>query len=207
MLATMSGSEMEGFRLGAMQGILNEMERGAERTAVQRLVRSPQREKLLRLTFPNTNAGAASADKFMNNLADEIVMRETSKGVLSGSQTAMRGEVVSTIKDAAKRNPVTGLTDLVSRAIGQDFKTIATDQETQVASEVARILVENNPGKLAAIQKDLSGQGIKQVVKKYAPSLLPKLTSMIVNPRTITAQVSTQATDLGVGQQISNMVP
>ncbi len=207
MLATMSGSEMEGFRLGAMQGILNEMERGAERTAVQRLVRSPQREKLLRLTFPNTNAGAASADNFMNNLADEIVMRETSKGVLSGSQTAMRGEVVSTIKDAAKRNPVTGLTDLVSRAIGQDFKTIATDQETQVASEVARILVENNPGKLAAIQKDLSGQGIKQVVKKYAPSLLPKLTSMIVNPRTITAQVSTQATDLGVGQQISNMVP
>ena len=206
-VGTMSASQMEGFRLGAMQGILNEMERGAERTAVQRLVRSPQREKLLRLTFPQTAAGAKSADKFMNNLADEIVMRETSKGVLSGSQTAMRGEVVSSIKDAAATNPITGLTDLVSRAISQDFKTIATKQETQVASELARILVENNPGKLAAIQKDLTGKGIKQVVKKYAPSLLPKLTSMIVNPRTITAQVSTQATDLGVGQQISDIVP
>ena len=36
LIGAMSGSEMEGFRLGAMQGILNEMERGAERTAVQR---------------------------------------------------------------------------------------------------------------------------------------------------------------------------
>ena len=206
LLGGMSGSEMEGFRLGAMQGILNEMERGAERTAVQRLVRSPQREKLLRLTFPQTAAGAKSADKFMNNLADEIVMRETSKGVLSGSQTIMRGEVVSSIKDAAATNPITGLTDLVSRAISQDFKTIATKQETQVASELARILVENNPGKLAAIQKDLTGKGIKQVVKKYAPSLLPRLTSMIVNPRTITSQTSTKATELGVSDQIPNMM-
>jgi len=206
LIGAMSGSEMEGFRLGAMQGILNEMERGAERTAVQRLVRSPQREKLLRLTFPQTAAGAKSADKFMNNLADEIVMRETSKGVLSGSQTAMRGEVVSSIKDAAATNPITGLTDLVSRAISQDFKTIATKQETQVASELARILVENNPGKLAAIQKDLTGKGIKQVVKKYAPSLLPRLTSMIVNPRTITSQTSTKATELGVSDQIPNMM-
>jgi hypothetical protein len=142
----------------------------------------------------------------MNNLADEIVMRETSKGVLSGSQTAMRGEVVSSIKDAAATNPITGLTDLVSRAISQDFKTIATKQETQVASELARILVENNPGKLAAIQKDLTGKGIKQVVKKYAPSLLPRLTSMIVNPRTITSQTSTKATELGVSDQIPNMM-
>jgi len=206
LLGAMSGSEMEGFRLGAMQGILNEMERGSERTAVQRLVRSPQREKLLRLTFPQTAAGAKSADKFMSNLADEIVMRETSKSVLSGSQTAMRGEFVSTIKDAAAPNPVTGLTDLVTRAISKDFKTIATNQETQVASEIARILTENNPTKLAAIQKDLTGKGIKQVLQKYAPSLLPKLTSMIVNPRTMTSQATTKATEMGAGQQISDLM-
>ena len=206
-VGTMSASQMEGFRLGAMQGILNEMERGAERTAVQRLVRSPQREKLLRLTFPQTDAGKKAADKFMNNLADEIVLRETSKGVLSGSQTAMRGEIVSRVRDASKRDPVTGLTELVARSISQDFKTIAESQETQVASELARMLVENNPAQLQAIQKDLAGQGIKQVVKKYAPSLLPRLTAMIVNPRTITAETTTKATDLGVGQQVSQLVP
>ena len=66
--------------------------------------------------------------------------------------------------------------------------------------------MENNPGKLAAIQKDLTGKGIKQVVKKYAPSLLPRLTSMIVNPRTITSQTSTKATELGVSDQIPNMM-
>lgn len=206
-LASLSGSELEAFRLGAMQGILNEMEKGAERTAVQRLIRSPQREKLLRLTFPSTDAGKKAADKFMNNLADEIIMRETSKGVLSGSQTAARTEVVRTIREAAEVNPVTGLTDLVSRAISRDFKTIATEQETQVASEIARMLVENNPAKLAAIQKDLTKQGIKEVVKKYAPSLAPRLARMIVNPRTISAQVGTQTSNLGVGQQISNLVP
>ena len=206
-LSLFSGSELEAFRLGAMQGILNEMEKGAQRTAVQRLVRSPQREKLLRLTFPSTDAGKIAADKFMNNLADEIVMRETSKGVLSGSQTAARTEVVRTIREAAEVNPVTGLTDLVNRAISRDFKTIATEQETQVASEIARMLVENNPAKLAAIQKDLTQQGIKEVVKKYAPSLAPRLASMIVNPRTISAQVGTQTSNLGVGQQISNLVP
>lgn len=206
-VGTMSASEMEGFRLGAMQGILNEMERGAERTAVQRLIRSPQREKLLRLTFPQTDAGKKAADTFINNLADEVVLRETSKGVLSGSQTAMRGEVVSRVRDASKRDPVTGLTELVARSISQDFKTIAESQETQVASELARMLVENNPAQLQAIQKDLAGQGIKQVVKKYAPSLLPRLTAMIVNPRTITAETATKATDLGVGQQVSQLVP
>jgi len=58
------------------------------------------------------------------------------------------------------------------------------------------MLTETSPENLGKIQTELSQKGIKQVLSKYAPSLLPNLTKMIVNPRTISAQVSSSSTDL-----------
>ena len=58
------------------------------------------------------------------------------------------------------------------------------------------MLTETAPDKLNVIEKELSQKGIKQVLSKYAPGLLPNLTKMIVNPRTITGQVGTSSTDL-----------
>ena len=182
-IANFSSSELEAFRLGAMQNMLNEIESGAERTSVQRLLKSPQREKLMRLTFPNTANGKIKADKFINKLTDEIVMRDTSKGILSGSQTAVRGEFASRIKEEAQRTPITGITELVSRAISKDFQQISQSQTSEVAAQLANILTETNPTKLNVIKRDLANKGIKNVVKNYIPSLLPKLSSLIVNPQ------------------------
>jgi len=195
-ISSMSGSELEAFRLGSMQGILSEIESGAERTAMSRLLKSPERQKLLKLTFPQTDIGKAAASKFINNLETEVVMRETSKFTLGGSPTILRGEALRKVRDLSRRDPVSGLTDLIGKAIAKDFKTVADKQETAVANELARMLTETAPDKLNVIEKELSQKGIKQVLSKYAPGLLPNLIKMIVNPRTITGQVGTSSTDL-----------
>tara|TARA_R100000664_G_C2754316_1_gene141904 strand:+ start:1042 stop:3000 length:1959 start_codon:yes stop_codon:yes gene_type:complete len=195
-ISSMSDSELEAFRLGSMQGILSEIEKGAERTAMSRLLKSPERQKLLKLTFPQTDLGKAAANKFINNLETEVVMRETSKFTLGGSPTILRSEALKKVRDASQREPLGGLADLIGKAITKDFKTVADKQETAVATELARMLTETSPENLGKIQTELSQKGIKQVLSKYAPSLLPNLTKMIVNPRTISAQVSSSSTDL-----------
>lgn len=194
-ISNMSDSQLEAFRLGSMQGILSEIEKGAERTAMSRLLKSPERQKLLKLTFPQTDLGKAAANKFLNNLETEVVMRETSKFTLGGSPTILRGEALRKVRDFSRRDPVSGLTDLIGKAIAKDYKTVADKQETAVANELARMLTETRPDKLNVIQKELSQKGIKQVLSKYAPGLLPSLTRMIVNPRTITGQVGSSSTD------------
>jgi len=197
-ISDMSKSELEGFRLGSMQGILSEIEKGSERTAMSRLLKSPERQKLLKLTFPQTDAGKASANKFINNLESEVVMRETSKNVIGGSQTAIRTEMLRKIRDASNKSPVVGLTDLVTRSISKDFKTIADKQETAVAFEIAKVLTETNPQQLKIIEKELSKKGIKEVLKRFAPGLLPNLTKMLISPANIAAQSSNLTSQIGI---------
>ena len=198
----MSLSELEGFRLGAMQGILDEIERGAERTAVQRLLRSPARVRLLKMTFPQTEQGAANAEQFINRLNDEVIMRETSKGVISGSQTAMRQAIVGSVKEAAKRDPIQGFTQLIQQSISKDFKTIAEEQESTVAAEIARILVEQNPNKLNEISKDLTNKGLRKVLRTHLPKLAPNILNLLINPSQIAARTGTAATQSEFGQGI-----
>jgi len=197
-IADMSKSELEGFRLGSMQGILSEIESGAERTAMSRLLKSPERQKLLKLTFPQTDAGKLAANKFIEKLQSEVVMRETSVSVTSGSQTILRGEMLNRIRESSKKNPIVGLTDLVTRSISKDFKTIADKQETAIALKVAESLIETNPNKLKLIEKELSKKGIKEVLKRFAPGLLPNLTKMLISPANIAAQSSNVTSQIGI---------
>ena len=197
-IADMSKSELEGFRLGSMQGILSEIESGAERTAMSRLLKSPERQKLLKLTFPQTDAGKLAANKFIEKLQSEVVMRETSVSVTSGSQTILRGEMLNRIRESSKKNPIVGLTDLVTRSISKDFKTIADKQETAIALKVAESLIETNPNKLKLIEKELSKKGIKEVLKRFAPGLLPSLTKMLISPANIAAQSSNVTSQIGI---------
>ena len=197
-ISDMSKSELEGFRLGSMQGILSEIESGAERTAMSRLLKSPERQKLLKLTFPQTDAGKLAANKFIEKLQSEVVMRETSVSVTSGSQTILRGEMLNRIRESSKKNPIVGLTDLVTRSISKDFKTIADKQETAIALKVAESLIETNPNKLKLIEKELSKKGIKEVLKRFAPGLLPSLTKMLISPANIAAQSSNVTSQIGI---------
>ena len=197
-IADMSKSELEGFRLGSMQGILSEIESGAERTSMSRLLKSPERQKLLKLTFPQTDAGKLAANKFIEKLQSEVVMRETSVSVTSGSQTILRGEMLNRIRESSKKNPIVGLTDLVTRSISKDFKTIADKQETAIALKVAESLIETNPNKLKLIEKELSKKGIKEVLKRFAPGLLPSLTKMLISPANIAAQSSNVTSQIGI---------
>jgi len=184
----MSASELEGFRLGAMQAMINEIERGSETTAVSRLLRSPARIRLIKMTFPQSDAGAKSAEKFINRLKDEVTMLETGKTVLGNSATAARQVVVEKIKDATENNPVVGVTDAISRAISKDFNNIEVEQKSEIAYQMAKILTETNPAKLKIIEKELSQKGIKFVAQKYLKDAAPVFLSQLINPSQAAAQ-------------------
>ena len=141
-------SELEGFRLGAMQAIIDQIESGSETTAVSRLLRSPARIRLIKMTFPQSDEGAKAADAFIKRLNDEVTLLETSRTILGNSATAQRQAVVKKIEQATEVNPIVGITDAINRAIRKDFNNIEIDQQTQIANEMAKILTETNPAKL-----------------------------------------------------------
>ena len=184
----MSASELEGFRLGAMQAMINEIESGSETTAVSRLLRSPARIRLLKMTFPQSDAGAKAADKFINRLKDEVTMLETSKTVLGNSATAARQVVVEKIKDATQNNPVVGVTDAISKAISKDFNNIEIEQQSEIAHQMAKILTETQPAKLKIIEKELNQRGVKFVAQKYLKDAAPRILSQLISPSQAAAQ-------------------
>ena len=199
----MSLSELEGFRLGAMQGIIDEIERGSETTAVSRLLKSPARRRLIKMTFPQTEAGGKAADKFLERLYDEVIMLETSRGVLGNSLTVKRGEAVRVIREGAEREPVVGLVDIVSKAIRKDFKNIQSEQEAEVADQVSRILTENNPAQLNLIKKELNQKGIKFVAQKYLKDAAPRILSSLINPQQAAARAGTFAGQQNFGSVLN----
>ena len=163
-------------------------------------------QEFLRVMYSKT---AKAAEEFISRLNDEVIMRETSKGILSGSQTAMRQAIVGTVKAASKRDPIQGFTQLVQQAISKDFKTIADEQESTVAAEIAKVLVEQNPDKLDTISKDLTNKGLRKVLRNYAPQVAPRLLNLLINPSQISARTGTATSQGGFGQAINleNLLP
>ena len=204
-IINMDLSELEGFRLGAMQAIIDEIERGSETTAVSRLLRSPARIRLIKMTFPQSDAGATAADAFIKRLNDEVTLLETSRTVLGNSATARRQVVVQKIKDATEVNPIVGITDAINRAIRKDFNNIEIDQQTQIANEMAKILTETNPGKLKIIEKELSQKGIKFVAQKYLKDAAPGILSKLINPAQAAAQTGQAVGSQNLGTMLSPM--
>jgi hypothetical protein len=140
------------------------------------------------MTFPQSDAGAKAADAFIKRLNDEVTLLETSRTVLGNSATAQRQVVVEKIKQATEVNPIVGITDAINRAIRKDFNNIEVDQQSEIASQMANILTETNPGKLKIIEKELNQRGVKFVAQKYLKDAAPGILSKLINPSQAAAQ-------------------
>ena len=206
-IINMDLSELEGFRLGAMQAIIDEIERGSETTAVSRLLRSPARIRLIKMTFPQSDAGAKAADAFIARLNDEVTLLETSRTILGNSATAQRQAVLQKIEETTKVNPIVGITDAINRAIRKDFNNIEIDQKTEIANEMARILTETNPTKLKIIEKELSQKGIKFVAQKYLKDAAPMILSKLINPAQAAAQTGQSVGSQNLGLMLQPFYP
>ena len=62
------------------------------------IIKTPRSRKLLRSTFEPGKSGDAKFNKFIDNLTDEIDIKDTSNLIIGNSATAGRQEAVSTVK-------------------------------------------------------------------------------------------------------------
>jgi hypothetical protein len=190
-LRKMSLSEREAFRLGAMQNLLDRIG-GAEtgQTVLAGSMRDakklldPRAQRMMRLTFPEGDAGDQAFGKFINNLQDELQMKVTSQSVLAGSQTAGRLEAMGKIKTEAARELPMGLsmTGLLMQAMRRDMGAMSDQQMRSTASELSRILTAQDPNALQKISKELQQQTLMDVVRKRLPEAPAALGRGMVSP-------------------------
>jgi hypothetical protein len=190
-LRKMSLSEREAFRLGAMQNLLDRIG-GAEtgQTVLAGSMRDakklldPRAQRMMRLTFPEGDAGDQAFGKFINNLQDELQMKMTSQSVLAGSQTAGRLEAMGKIKTEAAREIPMGLsmTGLLMQAMRRDMGAMSDQQMRSTAAELSRILTAQDPNALQKISKELQQQTLMDVVRKRLPEAPAALGRGMVSP-------------------------
>lgn len=190
-LRKMSLSEREAFRLGAMQNLLDRIG-GAEtgQTVLAGSMRDakklldPRAQRMMRLTFPEGDAGDQAFNKFIGNLQDELQMKVTSQSVLSGSQTAGRLEAMGKMKSEAARELPAGLsmTGLLMQAMRRDVGAVTDQQMRSTAAELSRILTAQDPKVLDKISKELQQQTLMDVLRKRIPEVPAALGRGMVSP-------------------------
>jgi hypothetical protein len=190
-LRKMSLSEREAFRLGAMQNLLDRIG-GAEtgQTVLAGSMRDakklldPRAQRMMRLTFPEGDAGDQAFGKFIGNLQDELQMKMTSQSVLAGSQTAGRLEAMGKIKTEAARELPMGLsmTGLLMQAMRRDMGAMSDQQMRSTAAELSRILTAQDPNVLQKISKELQQQTLMDVLRKRLPEAPAALGRGMVSP-------------------------
>lgn len=190
-LRKMSMSEREAFRLGAMQNLLDKIG-GAQvgqtvmagtMTDAKKLLQ-PNTVRMMRLTFPEGDAGDATFKKFIGNLTDELEMKATSQTVIGGSQTAGRMEAMQKIKTEASRELPQGLslTGLLMQAMRRDVGALSDAQMRSTATELSRILTERDPNVLQTISKELQQQTLMDILRKRAPEIPAFAGRALVSP-------------------------
>jgi hypothetical protein len=179
-LRKMSMSEKEAFRLGAMQNLLDkiggaqvgETVFGGTMTDAKKLL-TPNAVRMMRLTFPEGDAGQQSFDKFIGNLTDELQMKATSQSVLGGSQTAGRLQASQKIKDEAAREIPGSLTmtGMLMQAMRRDMGAMSDAQMRSTASELSRILTATDPNALQRIARELENETLPQILRRRLPEV------------------------------------
>jgi len=185
-LARMSASELEAFRLGAMNALIDKIETSVDTANIARnFVKTKKLRRLLRLTFPKGEKGQVKYDKFVGKLSDEMDMHITKATVTGNSTTAARQEAVRRIREAVEKSmpqEVTGFTQLIHRVLRSDFADAGEVQTRAMADELARALTETDPAKLRVIIQEIGGRRIQDVLKDVAPEFLSIISRRVTSP-------------------------
>jgi hypothetical protein len=195
-IAKMSKSELEAFRNGVLNNIIEKIEKkvslgGRGANIAFDIIKQPRSRRLLRETFPPTREGTQKYKKFISNLEDEIDLKDTSNVVIGNSATAGRQEAVSRIRGVVQPSDFQNLSPvgLVYSMLKADNAEISDRAATAAANELARILTETNPAALKQIAKELSDKKtFKGILKNYIPKGLEYITKSTISPQTIAAE-------------------
>ena len=186
-VANMGKGEIDAFRIGAMQGLMDNIERQISTGGVAHNVLKTQRNRsLIRQTFPKTEAGTKAYNRFINNLEREIDMKRTSAQVGGNSATTARQEAVANLRASATRAlPPTSVTELVMGFLRKNVAELSDAQLRSATSRIADLMTDGGEEATAKIMKDLATpSGAKRIMEliKVAPPIVAK---GITNPVTM----------------------
>jgi|TARA_R110001632_G_scaffold233065_1_gene376230 hypothetical protein len=195
-IGKMSKSELEAFRNGVLNNIVEKMEKsvaigGRGANMAFNVIKTPRSRNLLRNTFKPGKAGQVKFDKFISNLTDEIDIKDTSNLIIGNSATAGRQEAVSTIKQLIEPSDFQNLSPvgLLYSMLKADNPQLQERAAKAAASELARILTETNPQSLKMIAKELSDKKtFTGILKNYIPKGFENILKAPISPQVIAAQ-------------------
>jgi hypothetical protein len=192
-IAAMSKSELEAFRNGVLNNIVEKMEKsiafdGRGANLAFNIIKTPRSRKLLRETFEPGAAGEKKFKKFISNLEDEIQIKDTSNLIVGNSATAGRQEAVSEIKGLVKPSDIQNLSPVgfIYSMLKADNPELQERAAKAAANELTRILLETNPKSLEKIAKELSNKKtFKGILKDYIPKGFESIIKAPISPQVI----------------------
>ena len=185
LLKTMSKSEKEAFRNGALNAIENTMggvvtsgENVVNKNVARQFLTNDKKLKVLRETF-NTEEGY---NKFIKNLTTEMEMYETS-ALGKGSQTYGRGAIDKYVGESARVE--TSLPNMAANIVNKIFKNASEAEKKVTADKILQITTNKSPQEIALIMNEMSGltsiDQINAFINKYGlKGLLNPLESDVV---------------------------
>lgn len=197
-IVTMSKSELEAFRNGVLNNIVEKMEKtimatdGRGANVAYNLIKTPRSRRLLRLTFDKGPIGQKKFNKFISNLEDEIQLKDTSNLVVGNSATAGRQEAVGAIKELMQPSDIQNLSPvgLIYSLFKADNPAMQNEAAQAAAKELSRILTTTNPAALKSIAKEINDkQSFKGILKKYIPKA-SDVGRATISPRVLSASAT-----------------
>jgi len=197
-ISKMSKSELEAFRNGVLNNIVEKMEKsvaigGRGTNMAFNIIKTPRNRKLLRSTFEPGKSGDAKFNKFIDNLTDEINIKDTSNLIVGNSATAGRQEAVSTVKGLVQPSDFQNLSPvgLVYSMLKADNPQLQERAARAAADELTRILIETNPASLKMIAKELSNKKtFSGILKNYIPKGFENIAKAPISPQVIASQAN-----------------
>lgn len=197
-ITKMSKSELEAFRNGVLNNIIEKMEKsvaigGRGANMAFNIIKTPRSRKLLRSTFEPGKSGDAKFNKFIDNLTDEIDIKDTSNLIVGNSATAGRQEAVSTVKGLVKPSDFQNLSPvgLVYSMLKADNPQLQDRAARAAADELTRILIETNPASLKMIAKELSDKKtFSGILQNYIPKGFENIAKAPISPQVIASQAN-----------------
>ncbi len=181
----MSRSEKEAFRVGAMQGVMDQIEGGIESANIARnLIKRARNKKLIRSTFDSGEKGTQAYKNFIRNLMIEVDMKTTSSQVLGNSATAARQEAMRNLREGAERAipPVRGPFEMAVGFLRNNADNLSEIQMKAATDRIAQIMTTSDKAGIDRILQQLSNpSGVKAFLDTLGQTV-PSATGLLLNP-------------------------
>ena len=183
MVRTMSKSEKDAFRIGALNSFIQQIEsKGVNSNIAQQIARSTRDRKLLRLAWGGTDE---SFNKFWGKLTDEMTTAQTAQSVLGNSKTAVRQTFINKIQSGDQPyKPSREITSLLMDAISISTKDADKTRQKALSKEMARILLATGKSKIEiqTIKKQLQQKATLEELIIMYPEFIKAIAKYPLSP-------------------------